>query len=107
MVRFDRADDVRLSEYLDEAGTLVWFEQEVLIDGPDLLIELEREQSAIDRDRLVFLDWDGSNRRESMGTTTRMRAPFRPELLSTSETWKTGASSSTTTAPARSSTWWP
>lgn len=53
----ERSESEALSDYLNQEGSLVWFENEVLIDGPGLLLALEREQPPIDRDQLVELDW--------------------------------------------------
>jgi superfamily II DNA or RNA helicase len=79
----ERADPEPLSVYLDREGTLVWFEQEVLIEGPGLLFELERDPSPIDLDQLVVLDWtDVDITRESQGAhrdpaTVQARAATR------------------------------
>lgn len=64
----ERSDPEPLSEYLDREGTTIWFEKEVLIEGPSVRYDLERDQPPIDPDRLVTLDWDAVDiKRESQG----------------------------------------
>lgn len=64
----ERSEPEALSAYLNREGSLLWFEDEVLIDGPDLLLALQRDRPAIDLDQLVELDWSGVDiRRESQG----------------------------------------
>jgi superfamily II DNA or RNA helicase len=65
----ERVDPEPLTAYLDREGPIIWFESEVLIEGPELRLELEREQSPIALDQLVPLDWSDINiRRESQGS---------------------------------------
>lgn len=64
----ERSASEPLSEYLTREGTTIWFEAEVLIEGPDLLFELEREQIPIDLEQLHELEWTGVDiTRESQG----------------------------------------
>jgi superfamily II DNA or RNA helicase len=64
----ERSDPEPLSQYLNQVGVTIWFENEVVVEGPELLLELERERLPIDTDKLVVLDWRGVDiRRESQG----------------------------------------
>jgi len=64
----ERTEPEPLSEYLNREGTLIWFENETLIDGPGLLYLLDRAQPPIDLSQLVELDWSGIDiTRESQG----------------------------------------
>jgi hypothetical protein len=68
MVVRERSGSEALSDYLNREGSLVWFEEEVLIDGPGLLLALERDQLPIDHGKLVELDWGKIDiTRESQG----------------------------------------
>jgi superfamily II DNA or RNA helicase len=67
MVLRERSDPEPLSAYLKREGATVWFEDEVLINGP-VIYRLERDTLPIDPDKLLVLDWTGVNiRRESQG----------------------------------------
>ena len=64
----ERVESEPLSAYLNREGTTIWFENEVLIDGPGLLLALDREQPPIDLKQLVELDWTSIDiTRESQG----------------------------------------
>jgi hypothetical protein len=64
----ERLDREPLSAYLDREGTTIWFEKEVLVEGPGVRYDLEREVPSIALDRLHALDWSGINiKRESQG----------------------------------------
>ena len=66
----ERADPLPLSRYLNQEGITIWFDNEVMIEGPELLLELERDRPPIDLDRLRELDWTGIDiTRESQGPT--------------------------------------
>jgi superfamily II DNA or RNA helicase len=63
----ERSGPQALSEFLNSEGSTVWFEQEVVVEGA-VLYELQREQAAIDMDKLVALSWEGVDiQRESLG----------------------------------------
>ena len=79
----ERLDREPLSAYLDREGTTIWFEDEVLVEGPGVRYDLERDLPAIPLDHLHALDWSGINiGRESQGperdpTTVQARAAAR------------------------------
>jgi superfamily II DNA or RNA helicase len=63
----ERSAPEALSTYLNRVGTIIWFEQEVVIDG-SVLYRLQRDLPAIDLTRLVDLSWEGVDiQRESQG----------------------------------------
>jgi superfamily II DNA or RNA helicase len=67
LVRWERRDPEPLSQYLDREGTTIWFEGEVLIEGP-FILELKRGQPPIDLNQLVERNWAGIDlQRESQG----------------------------------------
>ena len=84
----ERSGPQALSEFLNSEGSTVWFEQEVVVEGT-VLYELQREQSAIDMNKLLALSWDGVDiQRESQGpqrdpATVQARAAER--LISLAE----------------------
>jgi hypothetical protein len=64
----ERSDPEPLSDYLNREGSLIWFEKEVLVAGPGVRYDLERDVPPIDLQQLVPLDWSGVDiRRESQG----------------------------------------
>lgn len=79
----DKSDPEPLSAYLNREGVTIWFEDEVLIEGPGLLLELERDPTPIDLENLIEVDWSGVDlKRESQGpardaTTIQARAAER------------------------------
>lgn len=63
------ANGQALSDYLNEVGCTIWFEDEVTIEAPDLLLEILRDRLPLDIEQLVALDWPEVDfKRESMGT---------------------------------------
>ncbi|WP_156028322.1 hypothetical protein [Candidatus Solirubrobacter pratensis] len=64
----ERLDPEPLSAYLDREGTTIWFEDEVLVEGPGVRYDLQRDLPPIDLHRLVALGWgDIDVTRESQG----------------------------------------
>ena len=67
-VEGEGGDSQLLSEYLNQAGCTIWFEDEVTVEAPELLLEIVRDRLPLDAEQLVELDWSGIDiKRESMG----------------------------------------
>lgn len=61
-------ESIPLSQHLSVEGCSIWFEDEVRIEGPDLLLELIRDRPPLAGEQLVEVDWTGIDiGRESMG----------------------------------------
>jgi hypothetical protein len=90
-----------LSTYLDREGTTIWFEQEVVVEGPDVRFDLDRNLPPIDLERLVALDWGNVDIRRESQAQTGGHGLFRRARQSTSSASRSGTSSSTTTGLAR------
>jgi superfamily II DNA or RNA helicase len=61
---------VPLSHHLNVEGCSIWFEDEVRVEGPDLLLEIIRDRPPLAEDQLCVLDWSGVDiKRESMGNS--------------------------------------
>jgi superfamily II DNA or RNA helicase len=62
------AENIPLSQYLNAEGCTIWFEEEVTVEGPNLLLEIVRDRTPLAGDQLVAVDWTGIDiGRESMG----------------------------------------
>ncbi len=67
-VEGEGGDSQLLSEYLNQAGCTIWFEDEVTVEAPELLLEIVRDRLPLAAEQLVELDWSGIDiKRESMG----------------------------------------
>ncbi len=64
----DGSEALALSQHLNIEGCTIWFEDEVTVEAPNLLLELVRERVPLASEQIVELDWSGVDiKRESMG----------------------------------------
>lgn len=59
---------IPFSEYLNQHGLNILFEQDAMVVPPGMLLKPDRDLPAFDLDKLIVLDWSGINiRKESQG----------------------------------------
>lgn len=67
-IESERGEVQALSEYLNEVGCTIWFEDEVTVEAPEMILEIVRDRPILDTGQFVALNWSGVDiTHESMG----------------------------------------